>query len=275
MGTHKKTLVMALLLMMSFSSLLQAAENLSVISKNRLKAVFKGAVVEPKSGDILTVSEQAIPNIDSKEVTELPAQSRFTEFDARLVRSDGKQYLVTLWNAETDATEVPGGGAAILAVFPVHSDKALDVVSVKADRFTFFGEQMPPRLGNHETFIIGNSHHNSSQGYLISSLFHIHRGKLQQIDAVFTLSAHGLCESFSEVLSWKSLKHRGSVYPPFIATVNLVAKSENSDDESCAKQKPVHSRVFTKTYRWNKRQQRYEGDNKEFDMLEKFNEKNL
>jgi hypothetical protein len=122
---------------------------------------------------------------------------------------------------------------------------------------------------------INNSHHNSSQGYLISTLFQLYQGKLQSIDSIFTLSNHGLCDSFSETLTWKTAKPSGARHPAFSAQVLLKYKSARSDDEDCRHKKMLKNRVFSKTYHWNPRAHRYEGDDRQFAHLQHFNEQNL
>jgi len=115
-------------------------------------------------------------------------------------RLDGS-YLVLLCTAETNATEVPGGGAEVLAVFQQGSAEPQDVADVKGDTFCSFGEKPELSIGPDDAFTIVNSHSNSNQGYLDTALFHVHQGRLRRIDSVFTLSVRGLCEkSFEETL---------------------------------------------------------------------------
>ena len=245
MQALKKALI-TLLLVTNFIFAAQA-DQLAEHSKHQVKAVFKGAQLDSKSGDVVIAAEQSIANLDGDGETTLPAKTHFTEFAAKLIRSEQQQYLVTLWNAENVDTEVPGG-AAILAIFPAGSDKALEVVSVKKDRFTFFAPKTLPILGKNEAFIIYNSHSNSSQGYLISDLFQLYHGRLQLIDSIFTLAAQGLCDSFSEdQMRWKKLKHCISGYHSFKLEVILTGRTENSDDDSCVDKQPVKRRIFSKT----------------------------
>ena len=275
MGELKRVFI-ALFLVTNFIVVAQAENKLDELSKLKVKGVFKGARIDSKSGEVVITSEQSIPNLDDDGETSLPAETHFTEFYAKRIRSGQQQYLVALWNAETAGTDAIGGGAAILAIFHGGSDKPLEVVSVKKDRFTFFAPETLSVLGKNDAFIIYNSHSNSSQGYLISDLFHIYNGKLQQIDSIFTLTARGLCGSFSEdPVTWKKLKQNISNYHSFKLNVILTGKSENKDDESCVNKKPVKKQIFSKVYHWNQAKQRYDIKSKNFQVLDKFNEQNF
>ena len=263
-------------MLIAFYSISQAHADLTAISKDKVKTVFKGVQTDANTGFLITETEQDIPDLNSDYLTTLPAKTQITEFYGKQVQSDGQQYLVTLWNAQdVDQDSSPGGGAAILAVFSKEGDKPLDFVNVKTDISASLSEQAPLVLGKNEVFLLNNSHFNAGENYLDSSLFHIHQGKLQKIDSIFTFSSLGLCESSNEALTLNAEKSPQSAYPSFTATVTLDKKSAHSKDESCRKTKASAHRVFSKTYHWNPKKQRYEGDNKEFKQLQRINEQSL
>ncbi len=265
-----------LILIVAFVLPAHAQTDFAAQSKNKVTAVFKKARLDSQRGDFITATAQDIPDLDSETLTTLPAQTRLNQFAGQQIRSAGKTYFVTLWNAESPDLEsnVPGGGAAILAVFSPSQPEPLDILNVKADRSASLAET-PIHLGKTDAFVIRNSHHNAGQAYLITAFFQVYRGKLQQIDSIFTLSNYGLCDSFTETLTWKTAKHAHAMYPAFTAQVTLLRQRENSDDESCRQKKVLKNRVFSKTYHWNPRQQRYEGSNKEFNHLQRFNAQNV
>ncbi len=264
-----------LFMLIAFCPVLQAQADLSAIAKDKVKTVFKNVQTDANTGFLITETEQDIPDMDSDELTTLPAKTQITEFYGKQIQSDGQKYLVTLWNAQDSNDDSPGGGAAILAVFSDKDDEPLDLINVKTDISASLSERPSLVLGKNEIFVLNNGHFNAGENYLDSSLFRIHQGKLQKIDSIFTFSTLGLCESVSETLTWKAAKAPPSAYPPFTATVTLEKKSQHSKDKSCARKKASSRRVFSKTYHWNAKKLRYEGSNKEFDELQRINEQNL
>jgi hypothetical protein len=264
-----------LLFMLITCPALQAQADLSAVGKDKVKTVFKNVQTDANTGFLITETEQDIPDMDSDELTTIPAKTQITEFYGKQIQSDGQKYLVTLWNAQDSNDDSPGGGAAILAVFSDKGDKPLDFINVKTDISASLSERAPLVVGKNEIFMLNNGHFNAGENYLDSSLFHIHQGKLQKIDSIFTYSTLGLCESIAETLNWKATKAPSSAYPPFTVTVTLERKSQHSKDASCARKKASSRRIFSKTYHWDAKKLRYEGNNKEFSQLQKFNEQNL
>lgn len=264
-----------LFMLIAFCPVLQAQADLSAIAKDKVKTVFKGVQTDANTGFLITASEQNIPAMDSDELMTLPAKTQITEFYGKQIQSDGQKYLVTLWNAQSENENSPGGGAAILAVFSDKGDEPLDLIDVKTDISASLSERPPLVLGKNEIFMLNNGHSNAGENYLDSSLFRIHQGKLQKIDSIFTYYRLDPCESFSEALAWKAAKTSKSAYPSFTATVTLDKKSEHNKDADCPRKKASLHRVFSKTYHWNASKLRYEGNNKEFDELQKFNEQNM
>jgi hypothetical protein len=255
MNLIKYTLFISVLMWLG-SSLALAQDNLSSVAKHKLDLLFKKEQIIPNIKDVF--------GMDGDTIT-LPAHTEFSQYSGVFVQSERQGYFIALGDNNDFV--------AVLAVFPEGSDKPLTVLNVKQDRLTWINDKTV-QLGKNQAFVLDNHHFNSSQGYLISSLFLIEQGKLQLIDAIFTLSARGLCESFTETLSWKTTKHSNLSHPPFTAIVTLDTQSEDSSDESCVK-KSFPQRVFTKNYVWNKRKHVYEGSDKQFKQLQHFNEQNL
>ncbi len=244
---------------------------------NLVDGIFKGVRGDPTSGGLLTSSEKALRRIGEKERTVLPAGTRFASFEAIRVRGDGRRYLVLMIGAETDATEVPGGGASIAAVFPEGSAEPQDVIEVKLDVFCFFGEAPAPAIGPDDAFTVMNYHSNSNQAYLDTALYMIHGGRFQLIDSVFTLSVSGLCEnSFQEVLTWRTEKDGVAPYPRIVAAVVLThGPGENESPECLERGIKPRLEKFSETYRWDKSKNEYASGGKGFAALQRFNEKNL
>jgi hypothetical protein len=128
-----------------------------------MKSVFGDVKKAPASEDWITTSKKVLRRPGEKERAILPAGSRITYYSFVKVRGDGRRYLVLLFNVETNAAEVVGGGASVLAVFAEGKTEPLDVAEVKTDRFCSLGEKPPLPIGPGDAFTVGNSHHNSSQ----------------------------------------------------------------------------------------------------------------
>ena len=240
-------------------------------------SIFKGAHEGKDSSKIVTGAEKVFRQIGTKERTVLPAGTPLTSFDAIRVRGDGRRYLVLLCTAETNATEVPGGGAEVLAVFPQGSAEPQDVADVKGDTFCSFGEKAELSLGPDDAFTIVNSHSNSNQAYLDTALFHVHQGRLRRIDSVFTLSVRGLCEkSFEESLAWRTEPDAACPYPKIVATVTLVHGPSKDEEAECPKRKSkARTETYSESYHWDKGQERYVSAGKGFEALERFNQANM
>lgn len=274
--THIRYCFLTIISFLLTVAIAKADSDFSTRSKNKVTAVFKNARFDLKMGDAITATALDIPNLDSDTLTTVPAQTHVNQFEGLPIISAGKPYFVTLWNAESPdlQSDVPGDGAAILAVFAPSQEKPLDILNVKADRSANLANT-PIHLGQDDVFLIQNSHHNAGQSYLITTFFQVYRGKLQAIDSIFTLSNYGLCDSFTETLTWKTAKSARAIHPPFTAQVTLLRKRENSDDESCRQKKILKNHLFSKTYLWNPRKQRYEGNDKSFNRLQHFNDQNV
>ncbi|MGD0783989.1 MAG: hypothetical protein ABSA30_14160, partial [Candidatus Aminicenantales bacterium] len=244
--------------------------------KELVSHIFKDVREDGASGNLVTSSEKALRRIGTRERTVLPAETPLTDFDSIRVRGDGRRYLILMIGAETEATEVPGGGAAIVAVFPEGSAEPQDMAEVKADRLCFFGETRLG-LGPDDAFTIVNHHSNSNQAYLITELYRIQGGRFQLIDSVFTLSATGLCEnSLQEVLTWQTEPDGASSHPKIVAAVSVRQGPGEDETPECLERgiKP-RKLTFSETYRWDKAKNRYSRGGNGFEALDRLNEKNL
>lgn len=127
-------------------------------------------------------------------------------------------------------------------------------------------------LGPGDAFTVTNSHHNSSQGYLNTTLFHIHGGRLQRVAEVSTLRLNGPCEkSFDETLSWRTEKD-SAAWPKVIAAVTLTRGIGKDDGGDCPRSRQgSRKEVFSQTYRWNKAKDCYVREGKGFNALDRFN----
>ena len=240
-------------------------------------AVFKDTREDPATGNLVTTAERVLRRIGTRERTILPAGTPLPFFAAIRVRADGRRYEILMIEAESDATEVPGGGAAAVASFPEGASEPQDVAEVKADRDCFFGGPPFLPLGPDDGFTIVNHHQNSSQTYLITGLFRIQGGRFQRIDEIFTLSAIGLCEnSLQEILTWRTAADGSSPYPRILAAVYVTEGPGEDEDPECRERgiKPRKT-VFAETYRWDKARNRYAAIGKGFEALVRLNEKHM
>lgn len=238
-----------------------------------LDSVFKGIHEDAETNDLVTAAEKVLRRAGTRERSVLPEGTRFNSIEAITVRADGRRYTVLFCSAETVETEVPGGGAAILTVFPEGGAEALDVIEVKNDRFCSIDASRMLSLGPGDAFTITNSHHNSSQGYLNTTLFHIHGGRLQRVAEVSTLRLNGPCEkSFDEKLSWRTGNDPAAPWPKVIATVTLTMGIGKDDGGDCpGSRQGFRKQVFSQTYRWNKAKDFYVKEGKGFNALDRFN----
>lgn len=233
-------------------------------------AVFKG-VKATESGDLVTTDEKVLRQIGSKERTVLPAAALLTDIKVLRVRGDGKRYIVLAIKAEAN---VGWGGAFVLADFPEGSAEPQDMADLQGDRFCSLDEK-GVALGPDDGFFIENTHSNSGQAYNITDLYHIHGGRLRQIDSIFTLTNRGMCEDSEESLVWKTEADSESPYPKIVATVTLIKKPSEDRAPECPKRKPPTTEVYSETYRWDKAADRYSGVGTGLEKLKKYNEQNL
>ncbi|MFP5212754.1 MAG: hypothetical protein ACLGPL_05185 [Acidobacteriota bacterium] len=251
----------------------------SLTYRKLVEGIFKGVREDPKSGDLMTASEKVIRRPGAKERTVLPEGSRLNSFEVIRVRGDGRRYFVMLLGVESEDSDVPGGGASVLAVFPEGSAEPQDVAEVKSDMFCGLGEGALLSIGPDEAFTYTNSHHNSSQGYLITTLAQIHGGRLQRIAEVFTLRNNAPCDSsFEEPLTWRTESDSENPYPKVVATVTLIMGVGKDDGGDCPKNKKAfRKQTFQSVYRWDKAKGFYlhEPGDRGFDALDRFNQKNM
>jgi len=239
--------------------------------------VFKDTREDPATGNLVTTAERVLRRIGTRERTVLTAGTPLPFFESIRVRADGQRYVILMIEAESDATDVPGGGAAVVASFPEGASEPQDVAEVKADRDCYFGGPPFLPLGPDDGFTIVNHHQNSSQTYLITGLFRIQGGRFQRIDEIFTLSAIGLCEnSLQEILTWRTAADGSSPYPRILAAVYVTEGPGEDEDPECRERgiKPRKT-VFAETYRWDKARNRYAAIGKGFEALVRLNEKHL
>jgi hypothetical protein len=215
----------------------------------------------------------------SKTRAVLPTGTRLSEPQAMTVRSQGKTFTLLLWTGERPEAPAGNGGGfgdevAVLAVFPEGSLEASDVAEVKGDRETSFHKG--PTLGDEDAFTVLNAHHNSSQGYLATDLFHLRDGRLRRIDSLFTLSANSGCEqpSFEETLRWR-IEPDGVNPPRIVALRDLIHSPKSMQNEDCEHKPKTRVEHFQDSYRWDARQNRYQREGGNSGKLDKWNQQNM
>ena len=237
--------------------------------------IFSGATLEADGTLVLARDKILRLPGTSKTRAVLPAGTHLGPPEAEVIRSQGTKYLVLLWEgARPDSSEDGGFGdaVAVLAAFPDGSGEPTDVEEVKLDRETYLGKG--PDLITDDAFTVINAHHNSSQGYASTDLFHIRDGRLRRIANFFTLSANASCENaFQEDLNWR-VEPDGEGPPRIIALLDLVHAPARFLD-GCAKAPKPSTEHFQDSYRWNAAQGRYLHESGNSGRLQKWNEKNM
>ncbi|MDR2881560.1 MAG: hypothetical protein LBV29_06635 [Azoarcus sp.] len=209
----------------------------------------------------------------SKTRSALPKGTTLSAPESLTLQSEGRSYTLLMWTGALpdDAADTSAGFAGqftVLAVFPAGSNDATDVVEVKTDRETWL--EPGPLLGKENSFRLMNAHHNSSQGYLITDLFHLRGGRMRRIASVFTLNNRAGCEdTFEEKLQWR-IKSAGINPPRIMAAVDLVHTLPEDDDCEQTSKKPVQR--FQDSYRWNPNRRSYVREAGNLNALDKWNE---
>lgn len=213
----------------------------------------------------------------SKKRADLPAGTVLSAPGFPLsVRSQGKKYMVLLWEGVRPEDSEDGGfgsEVAVLAVFPEGSIEPTDVAEVKQDRFTSLGQLVS--LGDEDAFVVSSTHSNSGQGYALTDLFHLRDGRLRRIaGSIFTLSNNAGCsKSFEETLRWRT-EPDGSNPPRIVATVDLI-HSPGDFTKDCRPRPKAITETFENNYRWDAAKAMYRDAGGSLDRLYKWNERNL
>ncbi|WP_300157154.1 hypothetical protein [Solidesulfovibrio sp.] len=233
-----------------------------------VRAVFPGIAEE--DGALVTTRDQVLRQPGTKERFTLPAGARLTGAEALAVRGDGQANLVVLWSLAAE-TENPGGGAAVLAIFPGDADVPADVASVGTDVYCDLADGRLLALGPDHAFFIRNHHFNSNQSYLDTGLFHVTASRLRRVAQVMTLSVRGACNAaFEERLDWETSPRPGAVYPDVTAVVRL------SPGPGCRKGPAgLPTGALRETYRHDPASGRFTARGKGLAALDTFNERNF
>lgn len=251
------------------------AQDSGVTYQKLVAGVFKGVSRDAATGELVTAADKTLRRLGEKERTVVPAGTGLSEFSAFRVRGDNRTYIVLLLAAAAAESDIPGGGAAVLAVFPEGSAEPQDVADVKLDRSCSRG--LVFSLGNDDAFEISNSHHNSSQGYLITTLLHIRGGRFRKIAEVLTLSVNsGECKtSFTEDIAWSTEPEAGGPYPAVVAKVTLTTGAPEGGTCTSAGKFRRSIKTYSETYRWSSAKERFIPDGKGFKELDRFNQRNF
>lgn len=243
------------------------------------RRIFPGAERD-KSGNLVLAGDKLLrmPGT-SKRRASLPEGTQLGTPSALLVRSEGRRFHVLLWEGFRPESSEDGGfgeAVAVLAVFPEGSSEPSDVAEVKSDRETWLGKSGLVNLGAEDGFVVANTHHNSNQGYLIATLFHLRDGRLRQIATAFTLSNNAGCRgSFDENLRWRT-EPDGDGPPRVIAEVELIHNPKDATDSCEGGRAPKpRSETFADSYRWDAAKSRYLREKGNSAQLEKWNRKNM
>jgi hypothetical protein len=197
--------------------------------------------------------------------------------DAVWIKNDGQLNLLLLIEAESSESDLfTWGEMNVLALFQLRPNlKLLDARDVQADRETWFWDTQPlvsihPRK---DAVFVANTHHNSSQGYLILTLISVEKGRLNTAFEMPTiLNMNGCGQTFDETPSFSLVKGAGNTYHRILAKVELV---KEADAAACEKRTRAYKRLYRATLVWNPSKSKFESLGRELEALEKFNERHF
>lgn len=236
------------------------------------RRLFSGATQEADGSLVLAHDRLLRLPGTSKTRAQLPAGTRLSAPTALRVRSEGRPYTLLMWEGvRPDASGDGGFGeeVAVLAVLPEGSLDASDVAEVKGDRDTYLDQG--PVLGSEDAFTVLNAHHNSSQGYASTDLFHLRDGRLRRIASVFTLSSLINCQdAFQEDLQWR-VEPDGDGPPRILAQLTLT-HAPALMRSGCDRMPRTRNEHFEDRYRWNAAQKRYLHEGGNSDRLDRWND---
>lgn len=239
------------------------------------RRIFPGATME--TGDTLVLADDKVLRLlgTSKKRALLEASATLSAPYSLEVRSEGRAWTLLLWEGTNPGLLDEGGfgdRVAVLAVFRDGDVEPIDVAEVKVDRETGFGGTFP--LGADQGFTVVNTHHNSSQGYLITDVLHLRGGRLRRVTSLFTLSANAGCaDSFDESPDLRT-EADGDNLPRIVISVELVHAPEGLTDDCHPRPKPRRE-TFEDRFRWDASKDRYVLEGGTISRLDAFNEKNL
>jgi hypothetical protein len=208
--------------------------------------------------------------------TVLQGDVKIQGFEVRPIRSEGRELV--LFSVDVSAESANEGmnyegEASLLAVFSLTpSLRLLDEMDTKTDRFSgFWGERPLIHLDSHnDAFIIYSSHSNSSESYDIINALFVDKGRFKVIADLFILNSQGCGVTFTETPYFRPIQAAGQKYPNVLVKVEV---KKEADGEECERRTRGYTRYYQAIYRWNAMKSQYEGDPRQLDRFDKFNQK--
>lgn len=195
----------------------------------------------------------------------------YTPVDQR--RNPDRMLLLVQAHSE-DGDLFTWGDISVLALFQLEPTvKLLDATDTQADRFNGFWDEQPIlHLGPQASaFMIANSHHNSSQGYLGLTLVSAENNRLKTIfDMPLLLNTNGCGNNFTQTPTIKVLKGNRGARSNLSVQVKL---EKEPDEESCEKRSRGYTRYYRALLVWNSAKHKYESRGNALDRLARFNER--
>ena len=220
-------------------------------------AIFPQSPPSPDADGILLAADALLRRAGSPEQARLPARTRLHHYSERRVRSQGRLYRLALWEATPPSSaDSAAQAAAVLALFPEDSLEPLDVLEVKTDLQTRFGDAATPMLGESETFSIVNLRNAPQRQFSETVLFHVHGDRLHPITSIFTQAMQGSCaNAYRQILHWAT-EHDDGPYPRLKAQMEMRPAQSGEHAEPCA-QRPSRQQQIGQ-WRWHPVRERYE-----------------
>jgi len=236
-----------------------------------LLKVFPGAT-RTDERELTLAQNKELRRPGTKERSSLPAGARLTGFDARWIRADGRRNLLLSFSASgADAFE-----PFIVMVVPEGASEPQDVADFSADRMTWMNDQWLD-LGQDDAFIVSAAHHNSGQGYLIESVFHIREGRFRAVADLFTLNVNGGCQNlFTETTAWSTEPVPASSHARVRVAVTRKVGPAAEERKECGSRAKSRVETYRGSWTWNAARNAYVSEGKDdLARLGAINRKNL
>jgi hypothetical protein len=242
-----------------------------------VRKVFVGAESRGKK-ELEVTQVKLLRRPGTKERATVEGGMLLTGFDARWVGGDGRRNLLLSFSA-VDAETKDGADSDnpfVVMVVPEGMSEPQDVADLKRDRFMWMGDALLP-IGPDDAFFVSAAHHNSGQGYLMESLYHIREGRLRGIGESFTLSVDGGCRNmFRESSVWRTEPVAGSTYPRIVLTVTRRIGPGDEDRRDCGTKAKSQIEAYSGSWLWDAARKSYAAEKvDELRKLDAINEKNL
>ncbi len=165
-----------------------------------------------------------------------------------------------------------GGDMPVLGLFQLTLQlKLLDLIHVDLDRWVSMGSFLFDVKENSPLFILAASHNNSSQAYVLSSLWIILHDKLHQVYDGPNLSGQRMelqdCRTHAEI---KKIKTLASQHAGFADISLELSRSKICTNKKTGKDIKLQEKIYPATLIWDDIKNKYVGGSKSFERESPF-----